>query len=480
MPLSLDPTQLDPELLAYLSKNSGLQLDPSKVIPGDGPPSINPIAGADRGLTPAGVNAGIAKGSLGDLSDIGKGSSKASLLSPLSGLQPEQAQQVAPPTLYDTNQRFSNIGVWRPFVNDQGVPDNLFGRHEYMPDPREAAANQAAMAANAQMQDAYMRSQTAANEGAANRNAQAAQQTQLLNAQQGFHQADNQSRLDVEKLRQQGDVESAKIRAGMEHESAMNKATMDATAAMAMGKMSPQEFDAFSKSIQASRRPAGGQGGSAPAAGAPGQDPAVQAAQQLSQQKQALNTVTGTLMDPTTGKPLASVGNPQMDALLERAAALDNPQRAALIKELQTGRYGDPAAILKALATRTAGSYLVAQPPTKPGTQDPIDFRTAMIKDIPAQYDVPGAAGGRPLVSLQSTGRSPLGIASSWVGGAGFVPYQQMTLGNGQVIPVNPTDLYNMHQNNPIAGKGATPQQWQNRAGLGGQLLQMWLNPQNQ
>ena len=179
-------------------------------------------------------------------------------------------------------------------------------------------------------------------------------------------------------------------------------------------------------------------------------------------------------------------GGPQphhINDLIGRLAGSTPKQQQAVAAAIRRGEMGDPAAVTRAIAIATAGGYLVAQPPRRADNGQPANLALGDPNQLPGSYSIPGE-GGRPLFTLngqnEASGRTgAIRALGRHFAGAGAVPYTSMTLGNGQVIPVSPTDLYSSWDRNPLfGGQAVQDSTYRNRAAYGGQLLQYLTNPQ--
>lgn len=154
-----------------------------------------------------------------------------------------------------------------------------------------------------------------------------------------------------------------------------------------------------------------------------------------------------------------------------------------LARRIRAGELGDPSKVEQALAQQTAGNYFLAQPPTR-------DKEGA----YPSKYDIPnlftmrtnpsGGLGSRTAAGIQNiaTGGIPTvngvpvppGLVPPGISRGNGVPYNEIMLPGGRVIPFNPTEFQSV--GGELGGANAAKKNAsQQRAAYQGMLLEALL-----
>lgn len=311
--------------------------------------------------------------------------------------------------------------------------------------------------------------------------------------------------LETSKQHGRDAAEAARIKAAGDHGLSLNQATINLLGGMAANpNADPKAFGValdYLKSLRGQGPglpPAAGPAGDpnlippkdaapgvpaaaatppAAAAPAPAADPLQKMVEvnQANQANQQLGGEFGTV-GPNGFQQAPDLGIDHATKFLDRVAAgqMTPEQVAKLAGDIKAGKFGDPQKVTAALAKTTAQGYFKLQPPTGPDGK-PIDFGRAMLattpggvsQKVPGSYQIPGLFD---MTAAPESFPSRMGNVATMQGPrAGGVPYNQLKLGNGQVVPISPSDLNSVVGN--ALGPKVDPAQRQNRTAYGDMLL---------
>jgi hypothetical protein len=132
------------------------------------------------------------------------------------------------------------------------------------------------------------------------------------------------------------------------------------------------------------------------------------------------------------GAAVQSLDPDSIDNLLDRLAS-QNPSPEllrAFSGDIKAGKYGDPDAVLKAIASSMATNYVMAQPPATAG-------------GYPSTYEIPGLFKldrGPDAGPIDALGK---GFSGAYSGG---LPWTRITLPNGVEVPFSRSSIQNPFQ----------------------------------
>lgn len=268
---------------------------------------------------------------------------------------------------------------------------------------------------------------------------------QQIQGQRDIADIGAKSRLEEQRLQNEGLIGAARERAMHEHAMGLNKATLDMIGGLSTNpNLDPKAIKAAMDFLNSQRQGATGgalppgvstdKGAGGPAAtGGAAQDPLaaildVNRGNQVVDQYKSLFAGEG---GKTTITPDA------VNNLLDRLSTSGPQDRAALVDAIQSGKFGDPLAMQDAILKATAIAHFRTAPPTDPRTGKPVNFSNESATSI-SPYSVNGP-DGNPLFTYRVGG---LGIGGATIKPflAGGVPYNQVGA-NGRWLDVSPTDL---------------------------------------
>lgn len=169
-------------------------------------------------------------------------------------------------------------------------------------------------------------------------------------------------------------------------------------------------------------------------------------------------------------KPTPALDPTNVNTLLDRLAA-QNPTPEvvrAIAADIASGKWGEPGLVRDAIARSMASNYLLNQPPTRTLAEG-----GWKKYDMPATYHIPGLfklEKGPTTGPLDAVGKA---VSAGWASG---IPYTQITLPSGQVIPFHPSDVADIATDR-FGSYDQRRSMAPRRAGLAGDLVEALFAP---